>query len=78
MWPQQHRCDITTIQIIQQQNPSVPVLVVASAYMPEGEETPSGELAELVRHCEQTDKALIIGTDSNAHHQLWGLTKSNK
>ncbi|RVE50709.1 hypothetical protein evm_004619 [Chilo suppressalis] len=78
MWPQQHRCDITTIQIIQQQNPSVPVLVVASAYMPEGEETPSGELAELVRHCEQTDKALIIGTDSNAHHQLWGMTKSNK
>ncbi|RVE41603.1 hypothetical protein evm_013751 [Chilo suppressalis] len=44
----------------------------------QGEEAPSGELAELVRHCEQTDKALIIGTDSNAHHQLWGMTKSNK
>ncbi|RVE51293.1 hypothetical protein evm_004097 [Chilo suppressalis] len=75
---QKQRCDLTTIKIKQSQDPSVPDLVMASAYMHEEESAPPDELVELVRYCEQNDMALIIGADANAHHPLWGMPNSNK
>ncbi|RVE46703.1 hypothetical protein evm_008623 [Chilo suppressalis] len=75
---QKQRCDLTTIKIKQSQDPSVPDLVMASAYMHEEESAPPDELVELVRYYEQNDMALIIGADANAHHPLWGMPNSNK
>lgn len=70
--------DLTTIKLKQSQDPRTPELVVASAYMPEGDTAPPESLVELVRFCEQNKMELVIGTDSNAHHQLWGMPSNNK
>ncbi|XP_063891534.1 uncharacterized protein LOC135117075 [Helicoverpa armigera] len=52
-------------------------ITLASVYMPEAEEPPPYDLARLVNHCEREGKEVIIGTDSNAHHPLWGMDTHN-
>ena len=39
--------------------------------------SPSRELEELVRYCENEDLYLIVGCDFNAHHTVWGSTNCN-
>lgn len=52
-------------------------VVLASAYMPEAEDPPPHDLTRLVAHCEESKLQLIVATDSNAHHPLWGMKTSN-
>ena len=56
-------------------------LVICSAYLPYGSEDasppPSRELEELVRYCINENPCLIVGCDSNAHHNVWGSTNCN-
>lgn len=54
-------------------------LVVASAYMPYDSLTPppSDEIAGLVEDCRKRGRELIIGTDANSHHTVWGSTDTN-
>lgn len=52
-------------------------VVMASAYMPEGDSPPPNDLCRLVNHCERSDLELVVGTDSNAHHPLWGMSNIN-
>ncbi|CAK1584894.1 unnamed protein product [Parnassius mnemosyne] len=53
-------------------------LVVASVYMPEEDTPPPHDLGRLVNFCERTGLEVVIGTDSNAHHTLWGMEKPNE
>ncbi|CAK1598330.1 unnamed protein product [Parnassius mnemosyne] len=53
-------------------------LVVASVYMPEEDTPPPHDLSRLVNFCERTGLEVVIGTDSNAHHPLWGMEKPNE
>lgn len=66
--------DLTAVQI---QTDDQQPLVLASAYMPGDGDIPSRELAGLVEHCEASNWDLIISTDCNAHHPLWGSKESN-
>jgi hypothetical protein len=52
-------------------------VVICSAYLPyDAKDPPSRELEELVRYCEE-HLHLIVGCDSNAHHDAWGSTDCN-
>ncbi|CAK1593923.1 unnamed protein product [Parnassius mnemosyne] len=53
-------------------------LVVASVYMPEEDTLPPHDLGRLVNFCERTGLEVVIGTDSNTHHPLWGMEKPNE
>ena len=52
-------------------------IVFASVYMAHGLPVPPVKMEELVRYCEDKRLPLIIGSDVNAHHQLWGSTDTN-
>ncbi|XP_045541475.1 uncharacterized protein LOC123722971 [Papilio machaon] len=45
--------------------------------MPEAEDPPPAELARLTHYCESAGLEILIGADTNAHHQLWGMDRSN-
>jgi hypothetical protein len=55
------------------------VLTVASAYLPyDSDEPPSTkEFRDITDYCHSRKKQLIIGCDSNAHHILWGSTRTD-
>ncbi|XP_061708199.1 uncharacterized protein LOC133534392 [Cydia pomonella] len=46
--------------------------------MPEAEEPPPHDMARLVNYCEEAGLELIVATDSNAHHPLWGMEAGNE
>ena len=51
--------------------------VFASVYMSHGGTVPPVKMGELVRYCEINSLPLILGSDVNAHHQMWGSTDIN-
>lgn len=69
--------DLCAIRLTLPQPACCKEVVLASVYMHEQNDTPPQELRSLVNHCEQAGLELIIGTDSNAHHPLWGMDRSN-
>lgn len=69
--------DLTAIKITNNQDTNLPQLVIASVYMPDSDDPPPHELQRLVRMCEETGLELIVGTDANAHHPLWGMNQAN-
>ncbi|KAJ8711943.1 hypothetical protein PYW08_008897 [Mythimna loreyi] len=76
MRPWKHWRDLTAVRL--QIGNDAPKLVLASSYMPgDDENCPPKELTDLVQHCEEANLDLIICTDSNAHHPLWGSEVSN-
>ena len=40
-------------------------------------DVPPTEVAHLVDHCKELKMPLLIGCDTNVHHQLWGSTDTN-
>lgn len=54
--------------------------VVVSAYMPYGSAVPppGPSIEKIVNFCKKERIPLIIGTDSNAHHIIWGSTDVNE
>ena len=52
--------------------------VFVSAYMAAEDTAPPQVLRRLVLHCQQKQIPLIVGTDANAHHTLWGSSDINK
>lgn len=52
-------------------------LIVATVYVPEKEYPPPQEMVRLINHCENSKYDLIISTDANAHHTLWGSASTN-
>ncbi|RVE40858.1 hypothetical protein evm_014493 [Chilo suppressalis] len=68
--------DLTAIRLLSD-TPSLPEVILASAYCPGDAEIPLPEFERLVTHCEQEGLELIIAADSNAHHTLWGSHDTN-
>jgi hypothetical protein len=54
-------------------------LPVCSTYLPYDSEDPppSRELEELVQYCQNKNLYLIVGCNSNAHHNAWGSINCN-
>lgn len=52
-------------------------VVLSSVYMPDGEDPPPQDLVRLVNYCEAEGLDLIVATDSNCHHTIWGSTNTN-
>ena len=50
--------------------------VVCSTYLPYNSEDPPPpkEFEELMHYCESENLYLVIGSDSSAHHMVWGST----
>ena len=53
-------------------------VVFASVYMAYDGIIPPVQMKELVSHCQDRGLPLILGCDSNAHHELWGSTNTNQ
>ncbi|CAH2108238.1 unnamed protein product [Euphydryas editha] len=53
-------------------------MAVASVYKPDEDPPPPEELAKLVSHCESANLELLVATDCNGHHPLWGMQFSNE
>lgn len=68
--------DICTIKTAVSTSTSREV-VLASVYMPDGEDPPPQDLVRLVNHCEAEGLDVIVATDSNCHHTVWGNEKTN-
>ncbi|XP_037292209.1 uncharacterized protein LOC119188592 [Manduca sexta] len=69
--------DLTTVRL-RSSCPSIPEVILASAYLPGDADVPTVELVNLIRHCEDKKLELIISADANAHHTIWGGGASNK
>ena len=55
-------------------------LIIASCYMPgepESTDPPPQILRNLVEYCDNQNIRLIIGSDVNAHHTVWGSIENN-
>ena len=54
-------------------------VVVASSYLPYGEDNPlpSNRVVDLVEFCQREWLPLILGCNVNAHHKVWGTTDTN-
>ncbi|XP_026328947.1 uncharacterized protein LOC113236935 [Hyposmocoma kahamanoa] len=55
----------------------LPEVVLASVYMAEADVPPPQEMVRLINYCEQNGQHIIVATDSNAHHPLWGMELAN-
>lgn len=53
--------------------------MVVSLYMPHDSPLPAPGpgLTRLIEFCERIGTELVIGTDSNAHNQVWGSSDTN-
>lgn len=54
--------------------------IVVSAYLPYDSPLapPGPELEKVIDFCSSSNLELLVGTDSNAHHTVWGSTNINK
>ncbi|XP_054746214.1 uncharacterized protein LOC129250633, partial [Anastrepha obliqua] len=52
-------------------------LLFGSCYMPHDGEAPQTELRKLVETAARKKHALVVGTDANAHHTVWGSADIN-
>jgi len=66
--------DITSV-ILEGNNKS---LVLVSAYLPHDDEAPTDTLRKLVISQEKKKNYLLIGTDANARHEVWGSSSTNE
>jgi splicing factor 45 len=71
--------DATTVRITDTYGEACKELIVASAHLPydSDEPPPTKEMRDNIDYCHSRKKQLIIGSDANAHHTLWGSTGSN-
>lgn len=51
--------------------------VYCSAYFPHDMDSPLEDLKKVVSHCDQNNLPLIVGSDANAHHIIWGSSDIN-
>ncbi|XP_026313944.1 uncharacterized protein LOC113225747 [Hyposmocoma kahamanoa] len=65
------------VKLLADTAPGLPEVVLASAYMAETDVPPPQEMERLIKYCEQSGQHIVVATDSNAHHPLWGLELAN-
>jgi hypothetical protein len=69
--------DLCAVSITASEENTHTKVIFASAYMPLEASTPPVELADLIRYCEKEGEELVVSTDANAHHPLWGMEEHN-
>jgi hypothetical protein len=71
--------DATTVRITYTYGGICEELIVASAYLSHDldEPPPTKEVRDIIQHCQNRKKQLIVGCDANAHHILCGSTGTN-
>lgn len=54
--------------------------IFASVYQPpeHDNQPPTPELRKIIKYAKEQQKPLIIGCDTNGHHQMWGSKNNNK
>uniref|UniRef100_A0A0R3P3Q4 Endonuclease/exonuclease/phosphatase domain-containing protein n=1 Tax=Drosophila pseudoobscura pseudoobscura TaxID=46245 RepID=A0A0R3P3Q4_DROPS len=70
----QHRTDDLTVVMLESEEKR---LLVASCYMAHDRPAPPDELRSLVTEAGTKNYQLVIGTDANANHNVWGSTDIN-
>lgn len=51
--------------------------VYCSAYFPHDMASPTEDFKKVVSHCDKNNLPLIVGSDANAHHIVWGSSDIN-
>ena len=71
--------DRDTVTLLIKDNLTNENIYICSAYMPfdSPDMPPPRIIQELVAHCESKGINLILGTDANAHHTIWGSSDTN-
>ncbi|XP_054745732.1 uncharacterized protein LOC129250113 [Anastrepha obliqua] len=69
-----HRDDLTVVAL---EGCKDETLLFGSCYMPHDGEAPQTELRKLVETAASKKHALVVGTDANAHHPVWGSADIN-
>ena len=69
-------CTTIRISIVDYAGVSKDILV-CSAYFPHDEPSPTEIVRKIVEYSRQKDMNLIIGCDSNSHHEEWGSIDTN-
>ena len=71
--------DRDTVTLLIKDNLTNENIYICSAYMPfdSPDMPPPRIIQELVAHCESKGINLILGTDANAHHIIWGSSDTN-
>lgn len=74
--PQYTNGDIVTVEI----GHGTGAFIASSVYMPydEGNAFPSVTLSDLIEHCKQKSRNLVLGCDANSHNLLWGSSDTNR
>jgi len=63
--------DVVAVKVKSKINMSLKEVVICSAYFDGNKEIPD-KLNNLIEYCSREKLDIIIGTDSNAHHTIWG------
>lgn len=67
--------DLTTVRVDYKINGKPETVILASAYLPYEELNPPSQLLQnLISFCKKEKIELVIGSDANAHHTIWGST----
>jgi len=69
--------DITTICLTHKGRGREVQIIVASIYMPSETDPPSAKMELLYEYCRKKNLSLIIASDTNSHHPLWGCDIAN-
>ena len=69
--------DICAIVVNLTNENSVGKYVYCSAYLPHDESAPTDDFKKVVSYCENKAIPLIVGSDANAHHIIWGSSDIN-
>ena len=69
--------DICAIVVNLTNDSSVRKYVYCSAYLPHDELAPTNDFKKVVSYCENNEIPLIVGSDANAHHIIWGSSDIN-
>lgn len=70
--------DLTTIRLEYKKDNRPATVIMASAYLPYPEpQRPAKMFKDLVEFCGKNKLELIIGSDANAHHTIWGSKDVN-
>lgn len=67
--------DLTAVRVA---FPGISDFVLASAYFPHDVCSPPPEMNELLSYCTRNNLQLLVGCDSNSHHEVWGSSDTNK
>jgi len=76
--PQLSDRDITSISMSYKVNEQDRTVIVASVYMAIENDPPRLRIKQLVQHSTANNLPLIIASDTNSHHPLWGSEDINR